>query len=241
MSKDQQELLIKNINEKLRQPSKLGMMVSDATKGSTFSRPGEQERGGIWFAINGPGAVALSKYDPALGYDELKKNSLHQHATQYPDLWFGIWSGPDSYNSVFSKNPGGTWYATDVTGGPSLWPIQNNHSHSQLMWALARIAGFNPTAEGFTISPAIPQDSYKLDTSTLGIEKSPGRLAGYFKFCCAEWMLVTVKTPADFGKNIVLKIDGKESTFSEIDGGIKFPLNFAAGKKVSWEITKIVK
>ena len=237
MTRVQQEQLVKNIDEKLRKPSKLGMMVSNATQGSMFAHPGEQERGGIWFAINAPGAVALSKYDPAMGYDELKKNSLAVHAMQYPELWFGIWSGPDSFNSVFAKEPGGTWYSTDITGGPSQWPIQNNHSHADFMWAMARIAGFEPTAEGFSIRPAIPQDNYKLDTGTLGLEKSPGRIAGYFKFDCAEWMLVTVSLPQGFWKNISLKIDGKESAFQETEQGIKFPLSFVAGKKVAWEIT----
>lgn len=236
LSQDQRIQLLDNIEAKLRKPSRLGMLISNATRGALFARPGEQERGGIWFAINGPGAVALAKYDPAMGWDELKKNTLHWHAQQYPELWFGVWSGPDSFNSVFSKNPGGTWYASDITGGPSQWPIQNNHSHSQLMYALAKLAGFHPNAEGFEINPMIPLESYRLDTGTLGMEKSPGRLAGYFKFDSSEGMMVTVKIPPGLGKNLLLRIDGKESAFQETEAGVKFPLAFTAGKKAQWEL-----
>jgi len=236
LTPDQQSLLVKNIDRKLRQPSKLGMLISDATKGALFAKPGEQERGGIWFAINGPASVALSKYDPEMAYDELKKNTLAWHAQEYPALWFGVWSGPDSFNSVFSKNPGGTWYASDLTGGPSNWPVQNNHPHAQFMWALARLAGFEPTAEGFLINPSLPLENYKLDTGTLGIEKSPARLAGYFKFQNSDWMTLRLKLPPGFNSQIVVKVGGKETMYEKSGAEIKFVIPFTANKKMVWEI-----
>ena len=236
LTPEQQGLLLKNIDWKLRRPSKLGMLISDATKGALFAKPGEQERGGIWFAINGPASVALSRYNPEMAYEELKKNTLAWHAQEYPELWFGVWSGPDSFNSVFSKNPGGTWYASDLTGGPSNWPVQNNHAHAQFLWAMARLAGFEPTADGYTLNPALPLESYKLDTGTLGIEKGRGRMAGYFQFPASDWMMVSLKLPANFGRISRLKIDGRESGFQEQGEFIKFPVSFETGRKISWEI-----
>ena len=104
------------------------------------------------------------------------------------------------------------------------------------MYALAKLAGFHPNAEGFEINPMIPLESYRLDTGTLGMEKSPGRLAGYFKFDSSEGMMVTVKIPPGLGKNLLLRIDGKESAFQETEAGVKFPLAFTAGKKAQWEL-----
>ena len=51
--------------------------------------------GGIWPRINGTLIWALALQDGALAWDEWKKNSLAMHAEAYPDIWYGIWSGPD--------------------------------------------------------------------------------------------------------------------------------------------------
>jgi len=239
LSPEQRKQLVDNINTKLRKPSDAGMLISSSTGGSATTKPGEQEKGGIWFAINGPGALALAQYDPVMGYDELKRNTLSWHAQKYPELWYGIWSGPDAFNSVFSKRPGQTWFVNfPLEIGPQFWPVQNNHAHAQFMWALARIAGLEPTAEGYMIRPLLPADAYKLETAMVGIEKSPDKLAGFFKFDSSEWMILKVKLPEGLGKNPVLKIDGKESAFQEDDGFVKFPLSFSAGKKVNWELSK---
>ncbi len=236
MSKDQQDLLLNNIEEKLRKPSKLGMLISSDTKGSLFAKPGEQERGGIWFAINGPGAYALAKYRPETGYDELKKNTLAWHGAEYPQLWYGIWSGPDSFNSVFSDRPGQSWIESKFTGGPMEYPVQNNNAHADMMWGFARMAGFNATAEGYRIEPLIPLEHYKLETPLLGLEKSPDRLAGYFVFTSSGWMTLSVKPPKNLGDQLTVLVNGAEIISRTEDGVIKFPVSYAAGKKVVWQI-----
>ena len=48
--------------------------------------------------------------DGAQAWDEWKKNCLALHAEAYPDVWYGIWSGPDTYNSVLSRYPGQTMF-----------------------------------------------------------------------------------------------------------------------------------
>jgi len=237
LSQEQKKILIQNLDQKLKNPSQLGMMISSATTGSLTTRSGEQEKGGIWFAINGPASLVLAQFDPELGYDELKRNSLAWHAEQYPELWFGIWSGPDAFNSIFSKRPGQTWYMNFPTKiGPQFWPIQNNHPHSQLLWAIAKLAGFEPTREGYIINPLLPMERYKLETPSLGIEKQPGKISGYFKFNSSGTMLVQVKlqnaeTPT------AVRIDGKKTEFKREDQEMSFYLPFQQGRKVDWELT----
>ena len=44
-----------------------------------------------------------------MAWDEWKKNTLARHAEVYPDIWYNIWSGPDTLNSTLSsKHPGET-------------------------------------------------------------------------------------------------------------------------------------
>ena len=238
LSADQQDLLLKNIDRKLRQPSKLGMMISSDVKGSLFAKPGTQERGGIWFAINGPGAYALARHNPEMGFEELKKNTLAWHAIQYPELWYGIWSGPDSFNSVFSDRPGQTWLESKIAGGPSLFPVMNNNSHGPMMWALARMAGFNPTAEGYLIDPLIPLEQYRLQTKFVGIEKNSDQISGYFIFPTEGWITLRVKLPPGFRDKIVVAVDGRETIVDLQNHEAKFPVSFQAGKRVDWRINQ---
>jgi hypothetical protein len=180
LGKERTDILLEAIQTKLREPSSLGMLISTSTSGSLTTRPGEQEEGGIWFAINGPGAVALSAYDRQAGWDELVKNTLARHAITCPEMWYGIWSGPDAWNSVFSERPGQTWYMKTpvMNTGPQMYPVQNVHAHCQTMWALARIAGIEPVAEGWTIDPRVPMENFSLTTALFSISRSPGRAEG---------------------------------------------------------------
>jgi len=52
--------------------------------------------GGTWYSIDGPLTWALGTLDgtvpgaSALALDELERNTLHAHATAYPDHWSGV-------------------------------------------------------------------------------------------------------------------------------------------------------
>ena len=75
---------------------------------------------GIWPSLNGTLIWALALVNGELAWDEWKKNTLALHAEAYPDVWYGIWSGPDTYNSVLSKYPGQTAFAETDSGGKVL-------------------------------------------------------------------------------------------------------------------------
>ena len=44
--------------------------------------------------------------DPAAGWDSFIRNSLTAHAETYPDIWYGTWTGPDSYNGPKHERAG---------------------------------------------------------------------------------------------------------------------------------------
>ena len=59
-------------------------------------------------------------------------------------MWFGIWSGPDAYNSVLSKNPGGT--------GPD-FPVLNMHAHAWPLYTAAKLLGVEFHESGVNFHP----------------------------------------------------------------------------------------
>lgn len=239
LTPEQESILVEAIDKRLRKPSSLGMMISTSTSGSLTTRPGEQEEGGVWFAINGPGSVALSRFDPALAWDEVKRNTLAWHAQVYPDTWYGIWSGPDAWNSVFSDRPAETWYMkTPVFNtGPQMYPVQNAHSHCQTLYALARLAGISPGREGWTIEPRIPMEKYAFKCALYGIEKAPGRIGGYVRPPVEAELELRVAVPPGWNKaRVVAKVNG-EKVRPEWEGQ-KAVLRVKAGpaSETKWEI-----
>ncbi len=238
LTEEQARTLIGNIKERLIRPSALGMMVSDMTTGSPTTRPGEQEQGGIWFAMNGPGIAALSAYDPSLAWDQLMDNTLARHADVYPGLWMGIWSGPDSFNSVFSDRPGQSWFQQTPLGGigPQAYPVMNAHSHAQFLYALARLAGITGTPEGLVIDPRVPDDTFVFRTQAFSVEKSPRGISGGVTLECDGQMYLRVRAPEGSGAGgLVVTVNGRRVVHTISDGFVRFELPFAKGVTATWD------
>jgi hypothetical protein len=236
---EQARTLIGNVRKRLIEPSALGMMVSDMRTGSPTTRPGEQEQGGIWFAMNGPAVVALSAYDPDLAWDQLMRNTLARHADTYPGLWMGIWSGPDSFNSVFSDRPGQSWYQLTPLGGigPQAYPVMNAHSHAQLLWALARLAGITGTPEGLVIDPRIPDKTFSFKTRAFSVEKTPGGISGGITLGSDGEMLMRVRAPYPRGAGgLVVTVNGMRVEGALSDGFVRFRLPFTKGVTTTWDV-----
>jgi hypothetical protein len=107
-----------------------------------------------------------------MAWDEWKKNSLARHADAYPNLWYGIWSGTDSYNSTVSKQPGESvdnkyFHGTD-------FPVLNLHSHACSMYSISKLIGLEFNEKGLAISPELPIESYRFESPLIGVIKSPG-------------------------------------------------------------------
>ncbi len=233
----QEETLIGNIREYLMEPSKLGMMISISREGSLTTKVGEQEEGGIWFAINGPGIAAISLHDGELAYNELKKNTLRWHAETYPELWMGIWSGPDAFNSVYSERPGETWTLGN-SSGPQEYPVMNAHPHAQILYAIAHLAGLNGTPEGYTIDPKIPSESFSFRSYTASIERSHGSLKGSFTFQDRGEIPVKVRVPEEWkGRAVEARVKGKLVEAHLEEGFLEFDIPFEERIPVTWIIT----
>jgi hypothetical protein len=226
---------VNTINKWLLTPA--GIKISDSGKGSMTTRKGEQESGGIWFAINSPAAIALSRFDKALAWEVFKKNTLAWHAALYPDKWYGIWSGPDAFNGPDSSRPGESWYQKSpvFSIGAQAYPVQNIHAHSQMMYAMARLAGISADAEGWTVSPKIPHDNFSFSCTLFGVDVTPGNISGFACLPVSAPLKLKVELPEGLIEPEVF-VNGKEVNFTHTGACLEVSLNTAQSERVSWKI-----
>lgn len=147
--------LLGMIDEVLRRDSPLGARL----RGPVPIRvpegrvAGEGSAGGVWPSINMTLAWAASSIDPAYAWDELGRMTLDAHTRAYPAIWEGTISGPDAYNTVESLRPGATWAWPDRGIGMQTFPVNNLHSHAQVVFTYLRLLGVEPMVDGRLAMP----------------------------------------------------------------------------------------
>jgi hypothetical protein len=235
------EILLRTLRERLSAPSKLGMLIANDSTDTLTTRKGEQEEGGIWLAINIPALEGISAYDPKMAWQELLRNTLAHHADIYPEIWYGIWSGPDAWNASTSDRPGETWYMKSaiLNTGPQMYPVQNAHSHCQIMHALAFLAGVRPSAggEGWTVDPRIPAREYAFACALYSLKVGPDRIGGAVRLPVTAPLRLKVKLPPELDPEmLVVTVEGQEVEASFEGEFAVFTLPARAGAAVAWEV-----
>jgi hypothetical protein len=164
-----------------------------------------------------------------LAWDEWKKNSLAAHAENYPEIWYGIWSGPDTYNSTLSKYPGQTVFneslltsikknTLDSLGlfgvGWTDFPVMNLHSHAWPLYSIVHLIGVNFTTEGVDIIPALPKEEYEFSSQLLGFKKSKNGYSGWYNpKCSGTWKISLKLNDAELPRFKKLRVNDKEVKF----------------------------
>ncbi|MBO0911643.1 MAG: hypothetical protein J2P13_07595 [Acidobacteria bacterium] len=176
---EQTAALVQSIDQELRRPSPCGaIQLSDspdrATRGPSKVEPGTSVAGGVWPALNQILIWALARADPAMAWDEWKKNSFARHAELYPEIWYGTWSGPDVLNSPSSGKPGQT------TGDWTDFPVLNMHTHACPLHALSRLLGLEFTDQGLVVRPGLPLASFRFDSPLVGVLKTARGYEGWY-------------------------------------------------------------
>lgn len=201
----------------------IGERLSDTAGARIFAPGGEGNKttagGGPWYAINSTLVWGLSKVDPERAWDELKRNTLHQHAETYPEVWFGIWSGPDTYRPSTSRTAAGqTWSWGSF--GLQLWPVQIMFAHSEPLNAALWMLGIEADRHGLAITPRAPQERWSLHTPLLRIDYSPERVAlrcsgGYGN----EHMRLRITLPPQWDDRALgVTVNGRPAARHERDG-----------------------
>jgi len=180
-------ILVKAMDELLRAPSPIGALIKSRGNPYPHKPIGTWENGGVWQSINGPLIWALANIDGAMAWDEWKKNTLACHAEAYPNLWYGIWSGPDYYNSVLSKQHPGETYAD--------FPVMNMHSHAWPLYGAAKLLGLEFHERGLRLQPQLPLESYEFRSLLLGLQKSQSGYSGWYNPLAAGRWEIEIRLP----------------------------------------------
>jgi len=253
LENNEKATLVQSINELVRKPSKIGARL--LSKGIDHIRNvGQGVNGGIWPSINGTLIWALSQVDGQMGWDEWKKNTLAYHAENFPEVWYGIWSGPDTYNSDLSKNPGQTVFDEGFASGEKklgddeeslapviiAWtdfPVFNLHPHAWPLYDITRLIGINFTSEGVALRPTIPQDVYKFNSPLIGLEKTESGYSGWYSPKKeGTWKLSIELTNQEIEKIGPILTNENKNEFAIMGNRVILTGESRLNKPLSWQI-----
>ena len=217
------------LDELARKRSPIGALLQSEPDPTMKDEPGTGTNGGIFAAINGTLIWALSLVNREMAWDEWLKNTLARHAETYPDMWFGIWSGPDAYHSLFSKYPGGT--------GPD-FPVLNMHAHAWPLYTSAKLLGAEFLREGIRFKPAIPLETYEFDSALLGFRKDASGYSGWYAPSKAgKWQIELILPDQELVRLKHLSVNGVPANLSATGGRIRFSGESTSSQKVQWVLT----
>jgi hypothetical protein len=243
-TEEQTKVLVNSINKHMRDPSPIGAMLHSESIEAMPVPAGTLTNGGVWPSINGTLIWALANVDKGLGWDEWKKNTLAYHAEAYPDIWYGIWSGPDAYNSTLSDFPGHTYISPEnkdkeVLSGINWtdFPVMNMHPHAWPLYDVVKLFGLEFTSDGFQINPSFPKD-YHFDSPLISLKKEGNSLGGkYNPMIPGEWKIIVqgmdiseYKSLTVNGVAAVLNVNGKGELIIQGSSTMDSPLK--------WELIK---
>jgi len=197
---NQRTRVLENISDLLVDRSPAGALCLHPPREPPFFVPGSDTNGGTWAAIDSWLAWAWSLSDPSKAWDFFLKTTLHQRAEAYPDIWYGIWSGPDSYNAFYADRPGETfnWSFTPMTD----FPVMNMNRHSGPLLDVIRLVGLDPAGPSIRISPKVPFDRLSLRLPLIGLTYLSDRQRGYYRPVAGGSFPFEVRLPKELACNI---------------------------------------
>lgn len=180
-SEAQSRELIRTMDRLLRQGPLGARQMSDGPdmKANGPAERGTLEEGAIWPSLNQTLVWALAPRDPAMAWQEWKRNTLAYHAEAYPYLWYGVWSGNDSCNTPANSNPGGAanqpyFHGTD-------FPVLNLHSHACFLFSASKLLGMEFDQTGLRLNLNLPEKEYRFDSPLVGVMRTQSRFEGWYK------------------------------------------------------------
>ena len=245
---EQSARLLEAMNDLLRKPSPIGAMLQSQGDDTMASPAGILTNGGIWPSINGTLIWALALVSGTMAWDEWKKNSLAAHAEAYPEVWYGIWSGPDTYNSVLSRYAGQTMFAEPPSSDHKVqadlgfnwtdFPVMNMHPHAWPLYSAAKLLGLEFHGKGLNFKPDLPLSEYEFTSTLLGFKKSGTGYSGWYAPAVAGRWEIALKLPAAEASRMQgVKIDDSPAGLRKEAGTIRFSGQSQPGAPLRWEIS----
>ena len=190
---------------------------------------------GVWPVANAWLTEAYAMRDPTEGWGSFVRNTLFTHAETFPDLWYGIWTGPDSYNGPDHERAGeaDAHPATALTD----YPAFNAHIHTSPLRALQALAGVRGTADGITIAPRLPTETFTIVWPRLELVFRPDVVRGSLTASATADVTMRVALPSGLAAGPVrASVDGAEVASATQDGQVVFVLPARADEPVPFTI-----
>jgi hypothetical protein len=201
-----------------------------------FLDPGSDTNGGTWAAIDAWTAWAWLAVDPARAWPFFLRTTLAAHAEAYPHIWYGVWSGPDSFNAAHHRYPGETF---DVTVTPMIdYPVMNMNRHMGPLLAAIKFAGIQPRDGTLIIDPRVPLDAFAIRLPLIGAAYLPDRHRGYYTPVAAGDFRFAIRPPRNLQpETAALFVNGNVTPFAADSAGLFcFEVSGMPGKKITWEL-----
>lgn len=168
--------LIENLDRYLARPSTTSLIQFYYLTPPPGVLEGATDQGSTNPAITALGVWGISHYDWQRAFLYFLRNTMVHRARVFPELWYGIWSGPDAYYTSLHPRAGESW-ASPVTPMKDL-PVFNSNYHLGPLLSALRLAGVEPvsyeTKEGprlfLGICPRFPPASFKVSFPLLKME-----------------------------------------------------------------------
>ncbi len=244
---EQRKTLVGAIDELVRKPSPIGALLQNPGDTTMRTPVGTLTNGGVWPSINGTLIWALALENGASAWVEWKKNSLAMHAEAYPEIWYGIWSGPDTYNSVLSRYPGQTMFAEPPSTDHKVqadwgfnwtdFPVMNMHPHAWPLYSAAKLLGLEFHEKGVSFRPDLPLTEYEFASPLLGFKKTGQGYKGWYAPATAgRWDIELRLSASEAGRMKQVTINGSVGRLQKSAKVIRFAGEGDSGKPLRWEI-----
>jgi hypothetical protein len=166
----------------------------------------------------------LSKVSPERAWQELQANTLFNHARKYPAIWFGIWSGPDTYLPATSDRPGETWIIPHHMGLQA-WPVQILFPHSEVLNATLWMLGIEASAEGISVRPRVPFDRWSWSGPGLSLSYDQTRVHGSISGVGPELIALELQLPRGWqGSSLDIEEGGAKRKVEHADPSVRLSL-----------------
>lgn len=219
-------------------PQRVGAMsLWPPVKGPSVD-PGSDTNGGTWAAIDAWITWAWSKTDAKRAWDFYLTTTLAARSQAYPTCWYGIWSGPDSYNAHYHARPEGTFNFkfTPMTD----FPVMNMNRHAGPLFDAIKLAGIEPRDGRIVVDPRLPSNTFVLRLPLLGIAYRPDGHRGYYNPVVPGTFRFAIRPPSrtDVRRSRWV-VSGRITPVVLDDTGLaRFEAPGKPGSRITWELVK---
>jgi hypothetical protein len=229
--------LLREIGDRLETQIGAVSTVSLLDSNGNLAGLDQPQVGGIWPVANAWLTEMYAMSDADAGWSSFIRNSLTAHAKAYPEIWYGIWTGPDSYNGPDHERPGeaDAHAVTALTDYPAL----NAHVHTSPLRALRVLLGVSGTPAGIRIDPHVPTEAFGVLWPRLTIRSRPDSMSGSVTASATEVIELRVTVPSGLRQG-ELRVTAASTPvpYQRDANAVVFALPVQSDTPVSWSIAR---